>query len=100
MGRLHAATIFLGAFLLFQVQPLLTKLILPWFGGGPEVWTTCAFFVQAMLFAGYAYAHGVAMQAIRLARSQGNTELADKLQRRLRQYNHSQPYRDQSLVAN
>jgi hypothetical protein len=60
MGRLHALTIFLGAFLLFQVQPLLTKWILPWFGGGPEVWTTTALFFQATLFAGYAYAHGVA----------------------------------------
>jgi len=52
-----AATIFLSAFLLFQVQPLLSKTILPWFGGTPAVWTTCMLFFQAVLFGGYAYAH-------------------------------------------
>ena len=50
-------TIFLGAFLLFQVQPLIGKYILPWFGGGPGVWTTCMLFFQVLLLAGYAYAH-------------------------------------------
>jgi SAM-dependent methyltransferase len=54
---LYAVTIFLGAFLLFQVQPLIGKYILPWFGGGPTVWTTCMLFFQAALLAGYAYAH-------------------------------------------
>ncbi len=49
--------IFSGAFLLFQIQPLIGKYILPWFGGGPGVWTTCLLFFQCMLFAGYAYAH-------------------------------------------
>lgn len=49
----------LGAFLLFQVQPLIGKFILPWFGGSPGVWTTCMLFFQVMLFAGYAYAHGL-----------------------------------------
>lgn len=53
----YAATIFLGAFLLFQVQPLMGKFILPWFGGGPGVWTTCMLFFQALLLGGYAYAH-------------------------------------------
>lgn len=53
----YALTIFLGAFLLFQVQPLLGKYILPWFGGGPGVWTTCLVFFQSALLAGYAYAH-------------------------------------------
>ncbi len=48
---------FLGAFLLFQVQPLIGKYILPWFGGSPEVWTTCMLFFQVFLLAGYAYAH-------------------------------------------
>ena len=38
--------IFLSAFLLFQVQPLMGKYILPWFGGGPAVWTTCLLFSQ------------------------------------------------------
>jgi spermidine synthase len=52
-----ALTIFLGAFLLFQVQPLIGKFILPWFGGSPAVWTTCLLFFQVVLLAGYAYAH-------------------------------------------
>lgn len=53
----YAITVFLGAFLLFQVQPLMGKFILPWFGGSPEVWTTCMLFFQVFLLAGYAYAH-------------------------------------------
>jgi hypothetical protein len=52
-----AFTIFTGAFLLFQVQPLIGKYILPWFGGGPGVWTTCMLFFQVVLLGGYAYAH-------------------------------------------
>src|SRR4026209_1855891 len=52
-----ALTIFLAAFLLFQVQPLIGKYVLPWFGGGPGVWTTCLLFFQIVLLAGYAYAH-------------------------------------------
>lgn len=54
---LFGVTIFLGAFLLFQVQPILGKFILPWFGGSPGVWTTCMLFFQCLLFGGYAYAH-------------------------------------------
>ena len=53
----YALAIFSGAFLLFQVQPLIGKYILPWFGGGPGVWTTCMLFFQLLLLAGYAYAH-------------------------------------------
>src|SRR2546428_6227248 len=53
----YSLTIFLGSFLLFQVQPLIGKFILPWFGGGPGVWTTCMLFFQVCLLAGYAYAH-------------------------------------------
>ena len=49
--------IFTGAFLLFLGQPLVGKYILPWYGGGPGVWTTCLLFFQAALLAGYAYAH-------------------------------------------
>jgi hypothetical protein len=49
--------VFLGAFLLFQVQPLLGKLVLPWYGGSPAVWTTCLVVFQTLLFAGYAYVH-------------------------------------------
>jgi hypothetical protein len=52
----YAVTIFIGAFLLFQVQPLIGKYILPWFGGGPGVWTTWMLFFQALLLGGYAYA--------------------------------------------
>src|SRR3954469_12550225 len=54
---LHAATIFLSAFLLFLVQPLLAKQILPWFGGAAIVWTLCMVFFQLVLLMGYAYAH-------------------------------------------
>lgn len=50
-------TIFLSAFLLFQVQPLIGKAILPWFGGTPAVWMTCMLFFQVALLLGYAYAH-------------------------------------------
>lgn len=53
----YAATIFLSSFLLFVVQPLIARLILPWFGGSAAVWTTCMLFFQALLLAGYAYAH-------------------------------------------
>jgi len=57
-GRLMAAaTIFTGAFLLFEVEPLIAKAILPWFGGSAQVWTTCLLFFQAALLAGYLYAH-------------------------------------------
>lgn len=48
---------FLSAFLLFQVQPLIAKQILPHFGGGAAVWTACMLFFQALLFVGYLYAH-------------------------------------------
>lgn len=54
---LFAATIFLGAFLLFAVEFILAKRILPWFGGAPAVWTTCMLFFQLALLCGYVYAH-------------------------------------------
>jgi SAM-dependent methyltransferase len=53
----YAVTVFASAFLLFQVQPLMGKFIIPWFGGSPAVWTTCMLVFQVLLFAGYAYAH-------------------------------------------
>jgi spermidine synthase len=56
-ARLYGLCSFLGAFLLFQVQPLMSGWILPWFGGGAAVWMACLLFFQAALFAGYAYAH-------------------------------------------
>ncbi len=52
-----AATTLLGAFLVFQVQPVISKCVLPWFGGTPAVWTTCMLFFQLLLFGGYLYAH-------------------------------------------
>ena len=52
----YALTIFLSAFLLFLVQPIIAKQILPWFGGSAAVWTTCLVFFQSTLLAGYAYA--------------------------------------------
>jgi SAM-dependent methyltransferase len=53
----YAGTIFLSAFLLFEVQPLIAKMILPWFGGSASVWTVCLLFFQVTLLAGYTYAH-------------------------------------------
>ena len=52
---LYAVTIFVSAFLLFLVQPIVAKQILPWFGGSAAVWTTCLVFFQTALLAGYAY---------------------------------------------
>jgi hypothetical protein len=54
---LYAATVFASAFLLFLIQPMLAKFLLPWFGGSPGVWNTCLLFFQVLLTAGYAYAH-------------------------------------------
>ena len=53
----YAVTIFLSAFLLFQVQPIIAKIILPWFGGSSAVWSTCMLFFQSALLLGYLYAH-------------------------------------------
>ncbi|MDB4357649.1 hypothetical protein N9Z11_03165, partial [Mariniblastus sp.] len=49
----------LSAFLVFQIQPVFSKMILPWFGGGPAVWTACLMFFQLTLLAGYAYAFSI-----------------------------------------
>lgn len=54
---LFAVGVFAGAFLIFLVQPMVAKRILPWFGGGPGVWMLCLMFYQSTLFVGYAYAH-------------------------------------------
>lgn len=53
---LYALTIFLSAFLLFQVEPIIAKIILPWFGGSAAVWATCLLFFQLALLLGYLYA--------------------------------------------
>src|SRR5262245_48424580 len=55
----YPATIFIAAFLLFAVEPMMGKFMLPWFGGAQSVWTTCILFFQLQLLGGYAYAHGL-----------------------------------------
>ncbi len=59
MKLLRGATAFLSAFLLFLVQPIVGKRILPWFGGAAPVWTTCLVFFQVLVVVGYSYGHVV-----------------------------------------
>lgn len=54
----YVASVLLSALLLFLLQPMLARLLLPTFGGSPAVWNTCMVFFQVLLLAGYAYAHG------------------------------------------
>src|SRR6185295_11346626 len=54
---LFSISIFLSAFLLFQIQPMIGKFILPWFGGTPAVWSTLMLFFEILLTGGYAYAY-------------------------------------------
>ncbi|MBI3161603.1 MAG: fused MFS/spermidine synthase [Chloroflexi bacterium] len=68
---LFALSIFLSAFLLFQVQPMIGKFILPWFGGTPAVWSTAMLFFQVFLTGGYAYAYWLVKQ-----RRQGRIHVA------------------------
>ena len=56
---LYALSILVSAFLLFQVQPVIARIILPWFGGSAAVWTTCLMFFQLDLLLGYLYAHAL-----------------------------------------
>ncbi len=60
---LFSLSIFLSAFLLFQVQPMIGKFILPWFGGTPAVWSTAMLFFQIFLTGGYAYAYWLVKRA-------------------------------------
>lgn len=62
-AAVSALIILLSAFLLFQVQPVISKAILPWFGGSPAVWTTCMLFFQVLLLGGYAYSHWLSQVA-------------------------------------
>jgi hypothetical protein len=55
--RAFAVTVFVGALLLFLVEPFIGKALLPWFGGSPTVWTTCLVFFQLTMLGGYTYAH-------------------------------------------
>ena len=57
MGWLYGIATLTASALLFAVQPMIGKMLLPYFGGTPGVWNTCMLFFQAMLLAGYAYAH-------------------------------------------
>jgi len=71
---LATLTVFLSAWLLFQVELIVGKELLPWFGGTATVWTTCLLFFQVLLLAGYVYAH---LSATRLSRrAQGSLHLA------------------------
>jgi hypothetical protein len=54
---LYGATLFLSALLLFAVQPMFTKMVLPRLGGAPTVWSVAMVFFQAALLCGYGYAH-------------------------------------------
>lgn len=62
---LCASTIFVSAFLLFLVQPLIARQILPWFGGSAAVWTLCLVFFQVVLLAGYFYADRLSRRPLR-----------------------------------
>ena len=64
MAVFFGSAILLSAFLLFQVEPLIAKLILPWFGGSAAVWTACLLFFQLTLFGGYVYAHWLSRRSI------------------------------------
>nr|NIM39819.1 hypothetical protein [Hydrogenophaga sp.]NIT07169.1 hypothetical protein [Xanthomonadales bacterium]NIN54059.1 hypothetical protein [Hydrogenophaga sp.]NIO50415.1 hypothetical protein [Hydrogenophaga sp.]NIO88448.1 hypothetical protein [Hydrogenophaga sp.] len=65
MRAVWIVTIFFGALLLFLVQPLVGRLLLPRLGGTPAVWNTCMMFFQALLLAGYAWAHLLSRWSIR-----------------------------------
>jgi spermidine synthase len=67
---LFGATAFASAFLIFLVEPLVAKRVLPWFGGAPAAWSVCLAFYQVMLFAGYGYAN------LLIARANAGNQLA------------------------
>src|SRR6266849_8965469 len=69
----YGIAIFVSAFLLFQVQLILGKYFLPWFGGTPAMWTTCMFFFQTLLLGGYLYSHAVT--SLLPVRTQGRVHL-------------------------
>lgn len=69
-----ALAVLSSAFLVFQVQPIISRFILPWYGGSPAVWTVCMLFFQVTLFAGYAYAFATSRWL--LPRIQGLVHLA------------------------
>ncbi|MEW6688248.1 MAG: hypothetical protein AB1452_04050, partial [Pseudomonadota bacterium] len=72
---LFAATVFASAFLLFLVQPIIAKQILPWFGGNASVWSVCLVFFQLLLLGGYAYADAVSRRLAPRAQAIAHTLL-------------------------
>jgi len=70
----YGIAIFISAFLLFQVQLIVGKYFLPWFGGTPAMWTTCMFFFQTLLLGGYLYSHAVT--SLLSTQTQGKVHLA------------------------
>jgi hypothetical protein len=68
MSALFAITLFVSSLLLFLIQPMIAKMILPILGGTPAVWNTCIVFFQSMLLAGYLYAHGMSKWTTRKRR--------------------------------
>lgn len=65
LGPLFVATIFIGSFLLFLVQPMIARMALPRLGGAPAVWNSAMLVYQALLLGGYAYAHALARLNVR-----------------------------------
>ena len=63
MPVLFALTLFVSATLLFLVQPMVAKMVLPMYGGSPQVWNTSMLFFQTVLLAGYAATHLIASHA-------------------------------------
>ena len=62
---LFVATILVGSFLLFMVQPMVARMVLPRLGGAPNVWNSAMVIYQVLLLAGYAYAHALSRMALR-----------------------------------
>jgi len=65
LAALFGATLFLSAFLMFLVEPMIARMVLPLLGGAPSVWNTCLVFFQAVLLGGYAYAHAASRLGVR-----------------------------------
>jgi SAM-dependent methyltransferase len=71
----YALTVLLSAFLLFQIEPIVARMLLPWFGGSAAVWTTCMLFFQVALLLGYLYAHGCVERLRPLAQRRAHAAL-------------------------
>jgi hypothetical protein len=74
-NRLPSLTIFLGSFLIFGVQPMLGRTLLPAFGGTAAVWTTCLATYQVLLLAGYFYAHCVSKEQAKREKLKANIHI-------------------------